>query len=276
MFKELLEIDVAEIFISYRRKDTVWAAGRIGDRLRLLLDEKTVFFDSITIEPGANFVETIGDHIEECRVLLVLIGPLWANELQRRLKEPNDFVRHEVEQALLRGIRLIPIVVDDTSIPTENDLPSNLQCLASLNAVRIKSESFEADIAFLAEFLKKHLNAIPFTTPIKPDFRPTSETSTPNIGLQHTTKFWKTGKSGKPLHRIFVSLDASQQDLAKVSKVIYYLHPTFKNPVREIIDRRQNFELQTNGWGNFEIKAEIYLNDNSEPQICSHLITIDN
>ncbi|MEM9178095.1 MAG: pYEATS domain-containing protein [Pseudomonadota bacterium] len=267
---------MADIFINYRRKDTAWSAGRIGDRLRDAIGGDAVFQDTITIEPGVDFVEAIGDHVEACRVLLSLIGPRWIDLLQSRLAESNDFVRIEIEQALARGIRVIPIIVDDTKIPSAKDLPPHLESFSRLNAVRIEADSFEADMSHFVSFLKGFLNRdLDSSVQTRSEPTPASSphlTSSPQLSLAHRTEFWKNGKDGRPRYRIFVSVDASSEVIRRISKVIYRLHPTFKNPTREVIDARNNFELRTNGWGEFEIEAIIHFTDASEPISLRHWI----
>ncbi len=54
-----------------------------------------------------------------------------------------------------------------------------------------------------------------------------------------------------------ISLDATQPELDNVEKVIYHLHPTFKNPIVEKTNRSENFELRSSGWGTFVVLIEI-------------------
>ena len=61
---------MADIFVSYRRDDSQWSAGRINDRLANEFGRSRVFFDTVTIEPGEDFVEVLGEKVGGCRVLL--------------------------------------------------------------------------------------------------------------------------------------------------------------------------------------------------------------
>jgi len=56
--------------------------------------------------------------------------------------------------------------------------------------------------------------------------------------------------------RIFLEADAPER-LDEVAAVTYRLHPTFKDPIRSVTDRKSNFELRTAGWGEFNMTAEI-------------------
>ena len=88
------------IFISYRRADSEGLAGRIYDRLVEHFGEDRVFLDVTNISVGEDFVDALGQAISSCEVVLVIIGPQWANitdEMGRkRLEDPHDFVRLEV------------------------------------------------------------------------------------------------------------------------------------------------------------------------------------
>lgn len=252
--------ETADIFVSYRRNDSEWAAGRIGDRLAAEIGDKRVFFDTLTIQPGENFVDAIGEHVEQCRVLLAIIGSKWISELKARESEPNDFVRIEISEALSRGIRVVPVIIGDIPFPKVDELPPELESIVQLNAVQVRAQSFKADMAPLVSFLTELLErskSIGGEGMPKASKNESGGPTGESIQLTHRTEFWKTGEDGRPRYRIFVRLDGSDEAIKSVEKVIYTLHPTFRNPVREVIDSRNNFELRTNGWGEFEIKAAV-------------------
>ncbi len=59
--------------------------------------------------------------------------------------------------------------------------------------------------------------------------------------------------------RLRISLDADEPGmLDDVERVMYHLHPTFKDPDRTATDRRTNFEIQTAAWGEFNMTAEVF------------------
>ncbi len=73
-------------------------------------------------------------------------------------------------------------------------------------------------------------------------------------------------RQGRPFYTIQVRLEADSPELMqRVSKVVYHLHPTFPNPDREITDRESSFELTTAGWGQFNLSADVYFDDNLQP-----------
>jgi hypothetical protein len=80
-------------------------------------------------------------------VLLALIGLDWLaitdEDGRRCLDNPGDYVRIEIETALKREIRVIPILVDSARMPHANQLPATLAPLARRNAVEINPLSFD-------------------------------------------------------------------------------------------------------------------------------------
>jgi hypothetical protein len=88
------------IFISYRRQETAWPAGRLYDVLVEHFPAEQVFKDVDNIEPGEDFVDRITAAVGTCDVLLALIGPQWLTitdeDGQPRLDNPEDYVRPEI------------------------------------------------------------------------------------------------------------------------------------------------------------------------------------
>ena len=103
------------IFISYRRDDLDTAALRIKQRLDAVFGEGAVFLD-VDIDYGAPWPQRIRAALQGARVVLALIGPRWfevQNEFgARRIDRKQDWVRRELEEALERNIKIIPVVFD--------------------------------------------------------------------------------------------------------------------------------------------------------------------
>lgn len=95
-----------------------------------------------------------------------------------------------------------------------------------------------------------------------------------SLQLIHSSRFLKI-KNGRDYYRIVVCLDPyNTEALSEVEKVVYFLHKTFRNPVREVTTRENNFELRTAAWGEFTIRAEVYLKEQSEPLRLSRYLDI--
>jgi hypothetical protein len=80
------------VFISYRREDTLSAAGRLADYLSQNLGKKNVFFDIDTIRAGEDFAKKIDDAVSSYDVLIAVIGAGWAGPTGKlRLNSPNAY-----------------------------------------------------------------------------------------------------------------------------------------------------------------------------------------
>jgi uncharacterized membrane protein YhaH (DUF805 family) len=158
------------IFISYRRGDDQAAAGRLYDRLLQHFDREQLFMDVEAIEPGVDFVKSLDEQLAACIAFIAVIGPRWltvrGNDGNPRLDNATDYVRLEIEAALKRDIRVIPVLVDGASTPRQFDLPPSLRALARRNAVEIAHHRFAADCDNLARHLKLALGIS--TTPSAP------------------------------------------------------------------------------------------------------------
>ena len=149
---------MAAIFISYRREDTGGHAGRLCDRLTARFGGNRVFMDIQDIRPGQNFAASIEDTIATCDCVIAVIGPRWLETVQERAQAHDDFVRHEIGAALKRGVTVIPVLVGGASMPAAADLPPELADLSLRNAVEVRDERFDDDVATLETFLASELH----------------------------------------------------------------------------------------------------------------------
>jgi tetratricopeptide (TPR) repeat protein len=147
------------IFISYRREDAAGDAGRLADHVQRRFGAARVFLDIETIEPGTDFVNVLRESLQETAVLLVVIGPRWtalrAADGSRRLDDPADFVRMEVEAALGRDIPVVPVLVQGATMPRKEDLPASLGPLATRQAVALDHAEFHDDAERLCDRLAR-------------------------------------------------------------------------------------------------------------------------
>lgn len=152
--------DSPSILISYRRADSGDVAGRIYDRLVAYFSRETVFKDVDSIPLGVNFRKHLTDSVGACQVLLAVIGRNWIESggSERRLDDPRDFVRIEIETALERRIPIVPLLVQGAAMPNEEDLPPSLQPLTYYNAISIRPDpDFHQDMTRLIKGIEAHL-----------------------------------------------------------------------------------------------------------------------
>lgn len=153
-----------KIFISYRRGDDPGYTHALFQLLRNAFGREQLFMDvEGYIKAGEHFVAVLDEHVRDCDVLLAIIGPRWIDARndkdERRLNDPNDFVRIEIESALKQNKWVIPVLVNNAPMPQADDLPQPLQPLAQRNAVRLSHERFSADCQGLIEDVRGALAA---------------------------------------------------------------------------------------------------------------------
>jgi nitrate reductase NapE component len=171
------------IAISYRREDSAPIAGRIYDRLQAVFGRDRVFMDLDSIPFGVDFRTHISESLNRCDILLVVIGPRWSGaspDGSRRIDDPTDFVRLEVAHALSRDIRVIPLLIDRTEMPSSTALPEDLKSLSFRNALRVDSGAdFHHHIDKLCRSLQSTpISARPIVSSSSP--QPIPSTSSPH------------------------------------------------------------------------------------------------
>lgn len=159
------------IFLSYRRADSQDVTGRIYDRLIFKFSPKQVFKDVDNIPLGVSFPMHIKQMLSKATAVLVIIGPDWTTATDeqgcRRLDDPNDFVRVEIEVALRANLPVIPILVSNAKMPKASDLPPSLQKLLSRNGMAVRPDpDFNRDVARLFTGIE-HLERIVSAKPAK-------------------------------------------------------------------------------------------------------------
>ena len=152
---------MASVFITYRRSDSSSATGRIADRLQSHFGPDKIFYDIDTIPLGVDFRTFVNNQLDKTDVFLVIIGDEWLEakdaEGNRRIDNPDDWVRLEVSAALIRGnVPVIPVLVGTASNPPRaEEMPGELANLSARNAITLRSDTtFEGQIEKLIEFIE--------------------------------------------------------------------------------------------------------------------------
>lgn len=131
------------IFISYRRDDSGYIASMLAERLEEVFGSDSVFIDVDAIPLGVDFREYLSQAVAKSDLMLALMGNEWLSVKNtqglRRLDDPADFVRIEIEAALKRQIPVVPVLLEQASMPLEAELPPSLQPLVFRNAAEIRS-----------------------------------------------------------------------------------------------------------------------------------------
>ena len=151
--------ELGHIFLSYRRSDSADITGRIYDRLVEEFGRAPIFKDVDSIPLGTDFKQQLEQKVGQTRVLLAIIGDRWLDAMdadgRRRLDDPADYVRMEIELALERHISVIPLLVRGAQMPDVDQLPAGLKALAHRNGMPIRPDpDFHNDMDRLISALK--------------------------------------------------------------------------------------------------------------------------
>ncbi len=140
---------VGKVFISYRRMDSGSVVGRLIELLGARYGASNVVTDvgsihSNTDSSGDDVADAIRNAVRQCVAQLVIIGPQWldaqTSDGQRRMDDPEDGVRVEVETALQHGLVVIPVLVAGAQMPGAFELPASLQPVAQLQALPLRDD----------------------------------------------------------------------------------------------------------------------------------------
>jgi hypothetical protein len=148
---------MAEIFLSYRRRDSQSATGRLADDLEAHFGDDRVFRDH-EIGAGDDFVAAIRRSVESSTVVLAVVGPRWLamtdDQGRRRLDDPDDFVRLEIELALAARVAVVPVLVEGATMPAAAELPPSIAAFARCQAVELSDKRWRFDVDTLIESLQ--------------------------------------------------------------------------------------------------------------------------
>ncbi|WP_341892427.1 toll/interleukin-1 receptor domain-containing protein [Variovorax sp. YR752] len=149
---------MTDIFLSYRRQDSSSATGRLADRLEEHFGPGRVFRDHQSLNPGEDFTEAIRRAVSTSTVMLAIIGPDWltaqGSDGKRRLDQPTDFVRQEIETALQAHVPVIPVLVEGAQMPARETLPKSIGELWRINAMELSESRWHFDTDTLMRTLQ--------------------------------------------------------------------------------------------------------------------------
>lgn len=146
-----------QIFVSYRRKDSSTTTGRLIDRLKARFPSVDIFHDVKSIPAGIDFKEYTNQKVQPDDIFLIIIGPAWLETLNERIGG-EDFVRDELELALEKECKTLPIYVNGAKPPSSKDLPDHLSPLAYINGLPLRTDpDFENDLDKIVNFLDNEI-----------------------------------------------------------------------------------------------------------------------
>lgn len=113
--------------------------------------------DVADIAPGADFETVLRNELASCGAVLAIIGAGWREAFDTPREGP-DYVRLELGQALAQaGVQVIPVLMQGASLPDADRLPDDLRALCKRQAIAIRDDRWQDDVAYLARALRTTL-----------------------------------------------------------------------------------------------------------------------
>ena len=193
------------VFICYRHDDKEAGVGRLLDRLVSRFGKTRVFRDIDRVLPTTDFVAEIDRALSRSGVLIAVIGPRWLtftdDRGRRRIDDPDDYVRHEIEKALRStSCQVLPVLRGGARMPGPKDLPKSLRGLAHLLAIEIDDDQgphFDYDAQRVIDVVSSIIDSGPNLTVELADPDPSAE---PGRSATSTVRVLNTGPSPAMIH----------------------------------------------------------------------------
>ncbi|WP_328449474.1 toll/interleukin-1 receptor domain-containing protein [Amycolatopsis sp. NBC_00438] len=166
---------MTQVFLSYRTCDEPFAAAFFDLELTREFGPDAVFFASRSIELGASWETAMFAAVSASDAVLVIIGSRWLTAAdkkgRRRLDDPRDFVRREVELGLQLKKQVIPVHLERRHELDVDTLPESLRELAGKQSTTVAFRNSKPDLDRLVTRLRRQ---IPSLVPAPPAASATS------------------------------------------------------------------------------------------------------
>jgi len=148
-----------EIFVNYRTKGGKEVAYSCDRVLSARFGPDSVFLARKSIEPGDN-TGALVRAARRSHVLLALVDEEWLDAPDRNrpgrraLDNPQDWVRREIEEALVSGVLIVPLFIGRRVEQLDpRRLPRSIAEIAECQYTRVELHSLETDLARLGDRL---------------------------------------------------------------------------------------------------------------------------
>jgi TIR domain len=147
------------IFINYRTGDDDYAAVALDQHLKEIFGAEAVFRDSRSLPPGKAFPPELWDRLRHSTVVLVLIGRRWLTlkdgKGRPKLENPDDYVRTEIREALVRDKYVIPVLLNGAKMPKSDQLPGDIAGLSERQGRTFNGRNDDYDLQRLTDDLAR-------------------------------------------------------------------------------------------------------------------------
>jgi hypothetical protein len=180
---------IGKAFVSFRVGDAEDTAMLIDQRLCRSFGADRVFRSSRAMHGGALFPPTLEAEAAGCAIMVVVIGRRWlaAGGGRRRIDDPQDWVRREIEFALHNDRPVLLVLTADAPELGPRDVPATMTGLVDRPQLRFRSA--ERDLARIADEVRPHMHGV--VRPDRPvhltDLRPTHRSAGVRLGSAEIT-----------------------------------------------------------------------------------------
>lgn len=151
------------IFVNYRRGDHSVAVAALAETLARHFGRDEVFLD-VGIPSGERYPQEITERLHNCAVLVSVIHAGWLATFDQQRRK--DWVRHEIATALTKNITVIPVLLENATPPTWEQLPRDIADLTLFQTAHLRSAAFRSDVDQLIRRIEQHVDL--GKTPPKP------------------------------------------------------------------------------------------------------------
>lgn len=204
-----------EIFVNYRTKGGKEVAYSCDRVLSARFGPDSVFLARKSIEPGDN-TGALVRAARRSHVLLALVDEEWLDVPdrdrpgRRALDNPQDWVRREIEEALVSGVLIVPLFIGRRVEQLDpRRLPRSIAEIAECQYTRVELHSLETDLARLGDRLVRLVPALAAldrgagadeSTPAESDFTVRNDRQSGGIGQVSGTVGTYVHDARGPLH----------------------------------------------------------------------------
>lgn len=150
------------IFLSYRRSDSGDASLRLYEAIRSRFGAESIYMDTASTAWGEEWPSALENAIAAASVVIVVIGPSWLTTDddwgRRRIDDPDDWVRREIELALGSGKAILPVLMGDAAMPPPAALPPEIAALGSRQALPLRNEEWHQTVEDLLAQLESRIS----------------------------------------------------------------------------------------------------------------------
>jgi hypothetical protein len=272
-------MNAVQVFISYSHKDEA-LVNVLRDHLAPLRRQGLIAdWHDRRIVPGDNWDHEIGEQLERCQIVLLLLSAsFFASDYITGAEVTAALKRHAAGDARVIPIILRPVEWERSELGALQALPTNAKPVTSW---KDRHQAFR-DIARGVRTALIRVDSVPATQAMNV----TGTTPSPAYFLNHTS-FLRADRqaefrerTGVPLdhYDIRIIVDAEDPEmLDAVSRVEYTLDPAYPEPVRVRTadrDRHTQFLLKELANGEYLLRAAVYLKDGRAPIHLERYITL--